>query len=50
MEVIAVEYFPSSFDTGNNQEKSEFNLYRSGDNEKYAYASHAHMVHILKNI
>ena len=47
MESISVEYFPSSFDTGKNEEKSEFRSYISGYNEQDACYSHAHMFHIL---
>ena len=49
MEVIAVEYLPSSFDTVKNKEKSEFHSYISDDNEQDACDSHAHLVHIYKN-
>ena len=48
MESIAVEYLPTSIDTGNNEETSEFHSYISDDNEQNACDSHAHMVHILK--
>ena len=48
MESIAVEYFPTSVDIGNNEEKSELYSYISDDNEQYACNSHAHMVHLLK--
>ena len=47
MEVIAVEYFPSSFDTGHNEENSEFHSYISGGNEQDARDSYAHMFHLL---
>ena len=47
MEGIAVEYFPSSFDPGNNKEKSEFRSYISDQNEQDACDLHAHMVHLL---
>ena len=50
MEDIAVEYFPTSVDIGNNEERSEYHSYISDDNEQYACDSHAHMVHIFKNI
>ena len=46
MEVIAVEYFPNSFDPCNNEEKSEFHSYIRDDNEQDACDSHAHLVHI----
>ena len=46
MEGIAVEYFLTSIDTGNN-EKKELHSYVSDDNEQDACDSHAHMVHIL---
>ena len=48
MEVIAVEYFPTYINTGNNDKKSEFHSYKSDDNEKDACDSHAHMVHLFK--
>ena len=48
MEDIAVEYFPTSIDTGKNEEKSEFHSYIRDDNEQDACDSHAHMVHLLK--
>ena len=48
MEGIAVEYFTTPVDNGNNEEKYEFHSYISDDNEQYARASHAHMVHLLK--
>ena len=48
MEGIAVEYFPSSFDTGKNEERSEFCSYIIDDNEQDACYSHAHMFHIFK--
>ena len=44
MEGIAVEYFPSSFDIGNNIGKYEFHSYISDENEQDACDSHAHMV------
>ena len=47
MEGIAVEYFPTSVENGNNEEVSEFNSYKSDYNEQDAYNSHAHMVHLL---
>ena len=47
MEGIAVEYFPTSIDTGKNEEKYELHSYISDDNEKDACASHSHMVHLL---
>ena len=47
MEGIAIEYFQTSVDIGNNEEKSKFHSYISDDNEQYACDSHAHMVHIL---
>ena len=36
MEGIDVEYFPTSFDTGNNEENSKLRSYISGDNEQDA--------------
>ena len=48
VEDISVEYFPSSFDPGNKEEKSEFHSYISDENEQYACGSHAHMFHLLK--
>ena len=48
MEDIAVEYFPTSVDIGNNEERSEYHSYISDDNERDACDSHAHMVHIFK--
>ena len=48
MEGISVEYFPSSFDPGENEEKSEFHSYISDDNEQYSCDSHAHMVHLFQ--
>ena len=50
MEGIAVEYFRTSIDTSNNKDKPKFHSYISGDNEQYAYDSHAHMVHLLKTL
>ena len=43
MEVIVVEYFPTSIDPFNNDEKYEFH-----DDEEYAYDSHAHMFYLFK--
>ena len=48
MEGIALEYFPSSIDTGNNEENSEFCSYISDENEQDACYSHANMFHLLK--
>ena len=50
MEGIAVEYFSSSIDNGNNEENYEFHSYISDENEKYTCDSHANMVHILKTL
>ena len=50
MEGISVEYFTSSIDTGNNEEKYEFHSYISEDNEQYACDSHAYMFHLLKTL
>ena len=48
MEGIAVEYFSTSIDTGNNEEKYELHSYISDDNEQYVCDSHAHMVNLLE--
>ena len=48
MEVIVVEYFPISIDTGNNEEKYEFHSYISDDNEQDACDSYSYMVHIFR--
>ena len=48
MEGIAVEYFPSSFDTGKNEGESGFHLFISDNNEQYVCDSHAHMFHLFK--
>ena len=48
MEGIAVEYFQTSVDIDNNEERSEFHSYIIYDNKQDACDSHAHMVHILK--
>ena len=48
MEFIAIEYFPTSVDNGNNEEKYEFHSYISDDNEQDACDSHAHMFHLFK--
>ena len=48
MEGIAVEYYPTSIGTGNNEETSEFHSYISDDNEQDACDSHYHMVRLLK--
>ena len=54
MEGIAIEYFPSSFEPGNNKQKSEFHSYISDDNEQDTCDSHANMFHlyiyIIRNI
>ena len=47
MKVIVVEYFPTSFDNGNNEEKSELHSYIRDDNEQDACDSHVLMVHLL---
>ena len=47
MKDIAVEYFPTSIDNGNNGEKYELCSYTSDDNEQDACESHAHMVNLL---
>ena len=47
MEGITVEYFSNLIDTDRN-EKSEFHLYISDENEEYTCNSHDHIVHILK--
>ena len=46
MEVIAVEYFPSSFDLGTNEENYEFHSYISDENEQDAFDEYAHMFHL----
>ena len=46
MEGIDDEYFPTSVDIGNNEEKYEFHSYISDHNEQDACDSHSHMVHI----
>ena len=48
MEGIAVENFPTSIDTGNNEEKYEFHSYLSNYNEQDTCDSHACMVHPFK--
>ena len=48
MESIAVEYFRTSVDIGNNEEKYEFHSYISDDSEQDTCDSNAHMVHLLK--
>ena len=47
MEGIAVDYFSSSFDPGNNKDKSEFHSYISDNNEQDACDPHAYMVYLL---
>ena len=47
MEGIYVKYFPTSIDTGNNEEKYELHSYISYDNEQDSCDSHAHLVHLL---
>ena len=47
MEGISVEYFPSSIDPGNDEEKYGFHSYIYGDNEKYVCDLYANMVHLL---
>ena len=47
MDVIAGVYSTSSFDTGNNKEKSESQSYIGDDNEQYACDSHAHMFYLF---
>ena len=47
MEGIAVEYFPSSIDPINNEEKSEFHSYISNDNKQDACDSHVNMFHLF---
>ena len=47
MEGIDVEYFQTSIDTGNNEEKYELYSYISDENKKYACDSYAPMVHPL---
>ena len=48
MEGIDDEYFPTSVDIGNNEEKYEFHSYISDDSEQDACDSHSQMVHLLK--
>ena len=48
MEGIAVEYFPTYIDIGNNEEKSEFHSYISDENEQDAFDSQADKVHLFK--
>ena len=48
MEGIAVGYFPTSVDTGNNEEKSELYPYISDYNKQDSFDSHDHMIHLLK--
>ena len=50
MEVIAVEYFTTSIDTGNNEEKYKLHSYISDENEQDACDLHAHMAHIKKKV
>ena len=50
MECIAVEYFPTSIDPGNNKEKYEFHSYIIYDNEQDACDSHAHIFHLFKTL
>ena len=50
MEGIAVQYSPSSIDTGSNKVKSEFHSFMSDKNEQDACDSHAHMFHLLKTL
>ena len=49
MELIHVEHFPSSFDTGDNEEIYEFHSYISDANEQDECDSHAYMFNLLKN-
>ena len=49
-EVIAVEYFLNSVDTGNNETEPEFYSYKSNENEQDACDTHAHMFHLIKKI
>ena len=49
MEGIAIECFPISIYSGNNEEKSESHSYISDDNEQDSCDPHAHMFHLLKN-
>ena len=50
MKGIDVEYFPTSFDPGNNKENDELHSYISGYNEQDAFDSHAHMIHLFRSI
>ena len=45
---IAVKYFPSLFNTGNNEEKSKFHSYINDDNYQDVFDSHATMFHLFK--
>ena len=47
MEVITIEYFPTSIDTGKNKEKSGFHSYIRDENEQDACDSRAHMLRLL---
>ena len=49
MEGIAIECFPISIYSGNNEGKSESHSYISDDNEQDACDPNAHMFHLLKN-
>ena len=48
MEVIFVEYFPNSVDTGINENIFEFHSYISDENEQNSCYSHARMFRIFK--
>ena len=48
MEYISVEYFPSSFDPGNNEKKVELHSYIIDDNEQDTFYSNNHIFHLLK--
>ena len=50
MEVIALEYLTETCNTRINEPKYEFYSYISDDNEKYAYDSHAKMVHLSNKL
>ena len=47
MEDIAIEYFPTPFDPGKNEDKYDLHSYNIYDNEQDACDSHAQMVHIF---
>ena len=48
MEGISVEYFPNLVYPGSNETRSEFHSYISDENEKDAFGSHFHIIHLFK--